>query len=116
MAADALTKRIWAIVRRIPRGRVATYGELGARLGLPAGHRRVARAMTVCPPGLPWHRVVGKKDARRAVIRILDPRTAADQRARLEREGVAIDDEGRISLERFGWGRARRVSGSSSSL
>ncbi len=105
MAADALSKRIWAAVRRIPRGKIATYGEIAARIGLVAGHRRVARAMTVCPPGLPWHRVVGKKDARRATIRILEPRTAAEQRARLEREGVEIDENGAIALARFGWGR-----------
>ena len=49
--------------------------------GIPRGHRRVARAMRFCPSGLPWQRVVGKKDARRAQINIQDPEHAARQRA-----------------------------------
>ena len=98
-------KAIYAIVRRIPRGRVATYGQVAARAGALTGHRIVARAMAVCPPGLPWHRVVAKKDPRRAKIALGDPRSAADQRARLEREGVTFDANGFISLRQFAWDR-----------
>lgn len=94
---------IYAVVRAIPRGRVATYGQVAALAELPRGHRRVARAMKTCPAGLPWQRVVGKKDARRAQIAIADPEHAALQRRLLEAEKVRFDLAGGIALDRFGW-------------
>lgn len=93
---------IYAVVRVIPRGRVATYGEVAELAGIPRGHRVAARAMQSCPEGLPWYRVVGKKDARRAQINIADPDHAEIQRARLEAEGVELDENGCIPLARFG--------------
>lgn len=95
--------QIYAVVRTIPRGSVATYGELAALAGIPSGHRIAARAMRDCPESLPWHRVLGKKDARRGQISIDDPDHAALQRALLEREKVAFDPKGFVSLARFGW-------------
>ena len=68
-----------------------------------AGHRIVARAMRTCPSGLPWQRVVGKKDARRAQINIHDPEHGTRQRKLLEREGVKFDANGFIPLKHFGW-------------
>jgi methylated-DNA-protein-cysteine methyltransferase-like protein len=99
----AIDRAIYEVVAAIPRGKVATYGQVAELAGLPSGHRRVARAMRVCPDGLPWQRVVGRKDARRAQINIFDPDHAAEQRARLQRERVAFDDNGFIALRRFGW-------------
>ena len=96
-------RAIYAVVRAIPRGRVATYGQIGELAGIPAGHRVVARAMRSCPGRLPWQRVVGKKDARRAQINLQDAEHAAEQRRRLESEGVAFDAGGYIALRRFGW-------------
>jgi methylated-DNA-protein-cysteine methyltransferase-like protein len=93
-------RTIYAIVRVIPRGRVATYGEIAKLAGMPSGHRIVARAMRVCPESLPWHRVIGKKDARRGQIAIGDAEHAEFQRARLEAEGVEFSD-GFIPLRRF---------------
>jgi methylated-DNA-protein-cysteine methyltransferase-like protein len=101
--ADPTLREIYAIVRAIPRGRVATYGQLAELAGLPSGHRIVARAMRSCPSGLPWQRVVGKKDARRAQINIQHPDHGKEQRTRLAAEGVAFDAGGFIVLERFGW-------------
>ena len=98
-----LTERIYAVVRAIPRGKVATYGQLAELAGIPRGHRLAARAMRVCPAGLPWHRVVGKKDARRAQINVQDPEHAALQRKRLAAEGVRFDDAGFIALRAHGW-------------
>lgn len=94
---------IYAVVRAIPRGAVATYGQIAELAGIPLGHRVVARAMRSCPQGLPWQRVVGKKDARRACIAIGDPDHAKLQRALLTREGVVFDDNGFIPLRRSGW-------------
>lgn len=100
----ALTpQNIYAVVRSIPRGKVATYGEIARLAGAPSGHRVVARAMRSCPERLPWQRVVGKKDARRGQIAIEDAEHAALQRALLEAEGVAFDENGFIPLRRFGW-------------
>jgi len=100
---EAITAAIYAVVRAIPRGRVATYGQVAELAGLPSGHRRVARAMKYCPQSLPWQRVVGRKDARRAQIAIQDSEHATLQRRLLEVEKVGFDDAGYIVLRRFGW-------------
>ena len=102
-AAASDSNAIYAVVRAIPRGKVATYGQIAELAGIPAGHRVVARAMRACPPKLPWQRVVGKKDARRAQINVQDPEHAALQRDLLTAEGVAFDDNGFIVLARSGW-------------
>lgn len=99
-AADSA---IYAIVRAIPRGRVATYGQIAELAGIPSGHRVVARAMRSCPERLPWQRVVGKKDARRAQVVIEDDDHGNIQRALLEAEKVVFDRNGFISLRDFGW-------------
>jgi methylated-DNA-protein-cysteine methyltransferase-like protein len=59
--------------------------------------------MRHCPTRLPWQRVVGRKDVRRARISIQDPPHIATQRRLLEREGVVFDPAGCIVLARFGW-------------
>jgi methylated-DNA-protein-cysteine methyltransferase-like protein len=101
-AADPL-QEIWKVVRAIPRGRVATYGQVAELAGFPNGHRRVARAMRMCPSNLPWQRVVGRKDARRGQINIQDLEHAQEQRARLEAEKIRFDAAGFIPLRSFGW-------------
>jgi methylated-DNA-protein-cysteine methyltransferase-like protein len=100
---DTQARAIYAVVRAIPRGRVATYGQIAELAGIPSGHRVVARCMRQCPAKLPWQRVVGKKDARRAQINLQDPEHASLQRRLLEREGVAFDANGFIALRSFGW-------------
>src|SRR5205823_14454268 len=54
---------VWRLVRRIPRGRVATYGQLAALLGRPRAGRAVGGAPRRCPGDLPWHRVVNAQGA-----------------------------------------------------
>lgn len=96
-------ERIYAAVRRIPRGTVATYGQVAAAAGLARHARLVGYALHALPEGttVPWHRVVN------AAGRISLRRTGAGgdlvQRFRLEAEGVAFDVSGRIRLDRFGW-------------
>ncbi len=102
-AANPSAHEIYAVVGAIPRGKVATYGQVAELAGMPSGHRAVARAMRTCPARLPWQRVVGRKDARRAQISIQDGEHAALQRRLLEREGVSFDDAGFIVLARSGW-------------
>lgn len=101
-ASDQL-REIYAVIATVPRGCVITYGQVAELAGIPRGHRIAARAMRTCPPKLPWHRVMAKKDARRAKIAIADPEGAARQRRLLKKEGVNVDDEGNVSLRDFGW-------------
>lgn len=95
--------RIYDVVRRIPEGRVATYGQVAAEAGLPGRARQVGYAMAALPDDadVPWHRVV---NARGEVSR-RSSGTAGEriQRMLLEAEGVGFDARGRIDLERFGW-------------
>lgn len=103
----------YQVIRRIPRGRVATYAQVAFLAGRPRAARHVGYALAALRGTrhhVPWQRVLGKRSARWAGISILDPVGAAAQRDLLEREGVRVDERGRVSLERFGWrsaGRAR---------
>ena len=91
---------IWLVVRRIPRGRVASYGQV-ARLVRPAcGPRQVGYALAALPEHstVPWHRVVN------AAGKIsLRGHSAVTQRLRLKSEGVDVTEGGRVALDRFGW-------------
>src|SRR5437868_609314 len=57
-AVASFNERVWALVRSIPRGRVATYGQIAGLLDRPLAARAVGGAMRECPTGVPWHRVV----------------------------------------------------------
>jgi methylated-DNA-protein-cysteine methyltransferase-like protein len=98
-ASDA--ERIWQVVALIPRGRVATYGQVALLAGLPRGARKVGRVMSQLPRGtrLPWHRVVNASG--RISLPVGSP-SHTKQRATLEREGVVFRS-GRLSLTRFRW-------------
>ncbi len=104
-------ERIYAVVRRIPRGCVATYGQVAALAGLPGRARFAGYALYALPAGsaLPWHRVLNAQG--RLSLYALDPDAGLTQRMRLEREGVRFDARGRIDLERHQWrpGRSARV-------
>jgi methylated-DNA-protein-cysteine methyltransferase-like protein len=94
---------IYAVVRRIPRGRVATYGQVARLAGCPGRARLVGFAMAALPDAtrVPWHRVVNAQGA-------CSPRSGGNpghivQRLRLQRERVRFDPNGRLSLARFRW-------------
>jgi len=91
--------RVYALVRRVPRGRVVTYGQVARALGAPRAARTVGWAMRVSPESVPWHRVV---NARGEIV--LRPTTGYHtQRARLKAEGVRFDRAGKIDLEEYSW-------------
>ena len=94
--------RIYAVVRRIPRGRVATDGEIAERAGLPRQARQVGYALAALRANdrVPWQRVI---NARGEISLRAEPGADALQRVLLEREGVRFDTRGRIDLARFGW-------------
>jgi methylated-DNA-protein-cysteine methyltransferase-like protein len=88
--------RIYAAVRRIPRGRVTSYGAVAISAGLPGHARQVGYALAALEDGtdVPWHRVV---NARREISPRSGDRTIEGlQRALLEAEGVVFDAKGRI--------------------
>jgi len=90
--------RILAAIRAIPRGETAAYGVVAQRAGLPGRARMVARVLSQSvDPTLPWHRVL-RSDGRSA----FPPGTPhhREQMTRLVREGVRIDDRGRVRRER----------------
>lgn len=93
--------RIWRQVARIPRGRVATYGQIASLAGLGRNARQVGYALHALPEGVavPWQRVVNA--AGRISLPHEDGRYDL-QRALLESEGVVFA-RGRIDLARFGW-------------
>lgn len=105
--------QIYEVVRRIPRGRVATYGQVAELAGIPGGARVVGTAMRVSTPemALPWHRVVGKRSATTAQVSIRDPVGGAVQRGLLESEGVELSRAGSIALARHGWVPRERKAG-----
>jgi methylated-DNA-protein-cysteine methyltransferase-like protein len=99
--------RIWRVVARIPRGRVASYGQVAELAGLPRAARQAGYALAALPSGtrIPWQRVV---NARGELSPRRDPGGELVQRALLEREGVVFDALGRIDLARYGWRPTRR--------
>ena len=99
-APESLHERIYAVVSRIPRGRIASYGQIAYLAGLPRQARLVGYALHALPAKsrVPWHRVVNAQGAIST-----PPRSAAVQRRLLETEGVRFDPRGRIDLDAFQW-------------
>lgn len=104
MAANRSYEKIWGVVRSIPKGRVATYGQVAAIAGLRKQARLAGYALHNLPRGspVPWHRVINAQGRLS-----FPPRSAPwrEQRRRLEAEGVVLL-AGRVDLARFGWRRA----------
>lgn len=92
---------IYAVVRRVPRGRVATYGQVATLAGLDGQARQVGYALHAMSSGndLPWHRII---NAQGRVSRRAEAGFEHIQQQLLEAEGVVFRN-GRTSLERFRW-------------
>lgn len=95
------------MARKIPFGRVATYGQIAALAGLPGHGRQVGYAMSALPYGtdVPWQRVI---NAQGRVSKRADPWSEGLQRNLLEAEGVTFDRGGRVALRRYQWRPGRR--------
>ncbi len=95
-------RRIYAVVRHIPRGRVATYGQVAALAGYPGQARQVGYALYALPEGsaVPWQRVINARGE-------VSPRAvrgwAEVQRRLLAKEGILFDARGRIDLDACRW-------------
>lgn len=90
-------ERVLRTVRRIPRGKVATYGDVAAASGYPGAARQVVWALRSGGKGVPWHRVLGAKGRIR-----LTGEPGFEQRLRLRAEGVAVAGD-RVDMDRFGY-------------
>ena len=99
--------QVWELVRQIPRGRVATYGQIALMLPPPNGveietykafgARWVGGAMAACPDDVPWQRVINSQG------KISERAGAERQRQLLEEEGIIFVRD-KIDLKKYGWG------------
>lgn len=95
-------RSVYRVVNRIPKGCVATYGQVAAVSGMPRAARQIGWALAALNPedDVPWQRVINASGE-------VSPRGAREygdlQRALLESEGVEFDLRGRVDLGRFGW-------------
>ncbi len=99
-------ERVFGVVRRIPAGKVATYGQVGRLIGAPRAARYVGYALRanpspgVDPSSIPCHRVVFKDGRMATGFAFGGP---DEQQRMLEAEGVLFDEEGRVLMEQFQW-------------
>ena len=100
-ATDRRNERIWATIRDIPPGSVASYGQIAEIAGIPRGARQVGYALRHLPDGhdVPWHRVI-TASGRIAFGR--DTRAFREQARRLQSEDVPLA-EGRVDMRKYRW-------------
>jgi len=90
-------KQVYEIVEQIPYGRVISYGEIAKLLGRPKAAREVGWAMSNCPEGLPWQRVVTVDGT------ITGGEYAETRRGLLESEGIVFLPDGRVDMSVCKW-------------
>ncbi len=93
--------RVWNLVRRIPPGRVMTYGQIAGLLGNVLSPRAVGWAMHGCPPDVPWQRVVNARGG--CSTERMPGFPPGIQRALLEEEGIEFRPNGTLDLARYRW-------------
>jgi methylated-DNA-protein-cysteine methyltransferase-like protein len=93
---------VYRVVRRIPSGRVSTYGRVAALAGMPGAARQVGYALhaLTAQDDVPWHRVI---NARGEISRRAEREVEDLQRALLSAEGIEFDERERVDLEVYGW-------------
>ncbi|GAB4426168.1 MAG: O-6-alkylguanine-DNA--cysteine-protein methyltransferase [Anaerolineales bacterium] len=99
--------QVWKLVKQIPKGKVATYGQIAKMLPPPQGveidtykafsPRWVGGAMANCPDDVPWQRVINSKGE------ISKRPGASRQKELLREEGVVFNEKGRVDLTEYGW-------------
>jgi methylated-DNA-protein-cysteine methyltransferase related protein len=92
---------IYRVVLKIPRGKVATYGQIAHLSGIGGHARQVGYALHALPAKsrVPWHRVINAK----AQISLRSTGESTKQKALLEKEGIVFDSDDRVSLKLYGW-------------
>lgn len=99
--ADSFHIRAIEIIRRVPKGKVITYGLVAMHAGNPRAARQVGRILASCSgrENLPWHRVVNREGR----ISLSEPESFSAQQGLLLSEGVAFESNGSIDLSLFLW-------------
>jgi len=98
---EEIFRKVYDVVRRIPKGRVMTYGQLATLIESRLSPRAVGWAMHGCPRGVPWQRVVNASGGT-STDRLPDMPPGL-QRALLEAEGVSFRPNGTLDLTRYRW-------------
>ena len=95
------SERIVKVIKKIPKGKVASYGQIADLAGNKKAARQVVRILHTLSARekLPWHRVIGGK----GTISLKPGQGYEIQRAMLLEEGIFFDDHDRIDLNRYGW-------------
>lgn len=98
---EVFTRKIIAIIKRIPKGRVCTYGLIATLAGQPNGARQVTRIIHAMSRKheLPWHRIINAK----GLISLPKPDGYEEQKALLQGEGVAFDEKDRVDMRKYLW-------------
>lgn len=93
---------VWQLVRLIPAGQVASYGQIATMLGFPRRSRHVGAALKRTPEDvqIPWYRVINGAGK---ISFPLDSPQGAMQRQHLEAEGVVVSDLGKVRLKTYRW-------------
>ena len=99
---DKIYQRIYAVIKRIPKGRVSTYSQIAKLAGIPGAPRRVGYALSILPEDekVPWHRVVNAKGE---VSPRIEMGYAELQQDLLRKEGVRFDKQAKIVLKKYQW-------------
>src|SRR5690606_24792828 len=97
--ASESQRELYTVVEKIPHGTVTSYGNVGKAITNPVSGLVAGRWMHVCPPELPWWRVVGADGTLKTYN--LNPDVGHEQRKRLTEEDIEFDEEGRVKAEFF---------------
>ena len=89
---NAFYEQVYATVKRIPKGRVMSYGQIAKMLGRPRSAREAGRAMRLCPENIPWQRVVMADGT------VAGGDSAELRKAMLQAEGVKFLQDGRVDM------------------
>jgi methylated-DNA-protein-cysteine methyltransferase related protein len=101
--SDSSYTRVYKVVAKIPRGKVATYGQIAELAGMPRAARQVGYALAALRDngrGIPWHRVL---NASGEISLRSEPGFEGLQRALLEKEGARFSERGRVDFDRVLW-------------
>ena len=106
---EEFNRKVWALVRQIPEGKVCTYGQIATFLPTPPGMdpksylafapRWVGGAMANCPQDVPWQRVINSQGK----VSLRPGGGGTHQRELLEAEGVVFDEHNKVDLKLYAW-------------
>lgn len=97
----SFTQRVKNVIRKVPRGKVATYGQIASYAGNPRGARQVVRILHTSSgkERLPWHRIVNRQGR----IALKPGYGYEIQRELLRKEGIRFDENDAIDFDRYLW-------------